>query len=97
VTLVTQPPAGATGARVTVTGTVSWVVVGHPGCVLLRTAHPQILALVGEPIDQGQHSAAVGALPATEPVRVTGYVPTGVATVCGALTFRAEQVTAMTH
>lgn len=100
VTEVPQPAAGRTGPLLTVTGTVDWTTLGHPGCATLRTAHGQVLELVdaagsrGPVIHQRQQGAAAGHGPTRQTERVVGYVPAGVVSSCGgAMSFSVEQVT----
>ena len=96
-TVVPLPVGGRAGPVLSVTGVVSWAVLGRPGCAFLRTDHRQLLSLVGPVADELRHDVAAGKTVTSQPVRVAGYVPAAVATACGgdALTFRALQVSPM--
>jgi hypothetical protein len=86
-TTVTLPPPDRQGPTITVDGEAIWL-TNHPGCGELvlgspsDPAHRQRLRLSGPIFDQFMRQALTGDAPATERVRLVGYIAEAVTSPC---------------
>lgn len=91
---VARPAPSQRGPQVVVEGTVRWR-TGHLGCAEMVTTAGQHLQLTGA-LATAHERAALDGGPAIQRMRITGYAPPALETVCGsALAFHPERADPM--